>query len=72
MWLCPCFDTSQFGATENASQTWYVFDRRVVDVATVPTPGRFLAHHVGDNYVLGRSSNNLGVERISLYELHKY
>jgi hypothetical protein len=50
---------------------WDVIDANGRWLGTVNTPSRFSLFDIGADYVLGRHRDDLGVERIQMYELHK-
>ena len=50
---------------------WDVIDASGRWLGTVNTPRNFNLFDIGPNYVLGRHRDDLGVERMRMYELHK-
>lgn len=51
--------------------TWDVFDPDGIFVASLPVPGHFRPTDIGDDYLLGVSTDTLGVERIHRYGLSR-
>jgi len=50
---------------------WAVFDARGVWLGTLSVPDRFVILDVGDDYVLGRWTDDLEIEHVQMYELIK-
>jgi hypothetical protein len=50
-------------------QHWTVFDPQGVMLGEVETPARFQVYQIGSDFVLGRSTDELDVERVQLYRL---
>jgi hypothetical protein len=48
---------------------WTVFDAQGVMLGEVETPARFRVYQIGSDFVLGRSTDELDVERVQLYKL---
>ena len=50
---------------------WTVFDTQGVLLGTLPMPDRLVILDVGDNYVLGKWTDELDIEHVQMYELIK-
>ena len=50
---------------------WKVFDPQGALLGTVETPPRFNIYQIGADFMLGRWRDDLDVEHVRLYELHK-
>ena len=50
---------------------WSVFDQEGEWLGTVEMPERFLVHQIGSDWVLGRWRDEMDVEHVRLYELHR-
>jgi hypothetical protein len=51
--------------------TWSIFDRGGAWLGTVEMPDRFVVFAIGSDWVLGRWRDELDIEHVRLYELHK-
>jgi hypothetical protein len=61
--------TSSFAAPDQAARRWWAFDREGVLLGEITAPAAFRMHEIGDDYVLGVTSDELGVERIAMFPL---
>lgn len=57
---------------DSSAPLWRVFDARGLAVAQVRMPTGLDVHEIGEDYVLGRSIDELGVEYIQLHELRRH
>lgn len=51
--------------------SWTVFDSDGVMLGVVETPTRFTVYQIGNDFVLGRWTDELDIEHVQLYELRK-
>ncbi len=56
--------------TDTVPQTWDVMGRDGVWLGSVQTPRSFALYRIGDDYLLGRRIDSLGVERVQVLRTH--
>jgi hypothetical protein len=52
-------------------RSWTVFDARGRYLGDVLVPSGLTVHEIGNDYVLGRATDELGVESVVMFPLHK-
>jgi len=56
---------------ERPAPLWTVFDREGRVLGFVETPVEFEVFEVGADYLLGRATDEIGIERIQVWELER-
>jgi len=55
----------------NTLRQWTLFSTEGVMLGTMTVPDRFVIQDVGDDYVLGKWTDELEIEHVQMYELIK-
>jgi hypothetical protein len=61
----------EYRAPGDEQPRWTVFDSTGVMLGLIETPPRFRIFQIGSDFVLGRQTDSLDVERVQLYRLRK-
>ena len=61
----------EFRATEDDPSDWSVFDAEGVWLGQVTVPEGLKVYEIGSDYILGRSMDEMDVERIEVFQLVK-